>query len=114
MRKAKIICTLGPACDSDTILEAMIRAGMDVARVNFSHGTHDEHRARIERVRRIAKKLGKPVAVLQDVQGPKIRLGRFEGGLLEVGRDQKVTVTTRNVLGTAGLIPTPSRACPGT
>ncbi len=112
MRKAKIIGTLGPASNSDSVLEAMLRAGMDVARINFSHGTQDEHAELIGRVRRLSSKLGKPVAILQDVQGPKIRLGRFEGGSLEVGRDQHVTVTTRNVMGTARLIPTPIKSLP--
>jgi pyruvate kinase len=116
MRKAKIICTLGPACDGEDVLEAMVRAGMDVARVNFSHGTQAEHRERIERLRRVAARVGRPVAVLQDIQGPKIRLGRFEGGLLEVKAGARVTLTTRPVLGQAqgrgALIPTPVRTLP--
>lgn len=105
MRKAKIICTLGPASDSEEILEAMIRAGMDVARLNFSHGTHQEHRRRVQHVRRLAKKLGRNVAVLQDVQGPKIRVGRFEGGKVELPTGGKITLTLRDVLGRPGLVP---------
>jgi pyruvate kinase len=107
MRKARIICTLGPASSSPEVLEAMVHAGMDVARLNFSHGTHDEHRARVELLRKISKKLGKPVALLQDVQGPKIRLGRFEGGSTQVQDGQLVTVTTRKVLGARDVLPTP-------
>src|SRR5262245_41826188 len=73
-RKARIICTLGPSSSSAEVLEAMMRAGMDVARLNFSHGTHHEHRARVDLIRKISKKVGKPIALLQDVQGPKVRL----------------------------------------
>ena len=107
MRKAKIICTLGPASDSPEVIEGLIRAGMNMARLNFSHGTHEEHRRRVETIRKVAKRLGTPVAILQDIQGPKIRLGKFEGGQLLVKPGQTVTVTTRNVLGTEALIPTP-------
>lgn len=112
MRKAKIICTLGPSTDSAETLEAMIRAGMDVARFNFSHGTHAEHERRLGLLRRAAKRAGRIVAVLQDVQGPKIRLGRFEGGQMHVRRGEKVTVTTRRVLGGQGVIPTPIDTLP--
>src|SRR5262245_45716913 len=112
MRKAKIICTLGPASSSRPVLESMIRAGMDVARLNFSHGTHEEHLRRLELIRRLSRKLGRPVAILQDLQGPKIRLGQFEGGQLKVGRGQKVTVTTRPVLGKGDVIPTPVKSLP--
>ncbi|PTL80761.1 pyruvate kinase [Vitiosangium sp. GDMCC 1.1324] len=112
MRKAKIICTLGPSSDSAEVIEGLIQAGMNVARLNFSHGTHDEHRRRVNLIRRAAKKLGVPVAILQDIQGPKIRLGRFEGGTLEVKTGQKVVVTTRAVLGQGDLIPTPIRSLP--
>lgn len=106
-RKARIICTLGPSSSSPEVLEAMMRAGMDVARLNFSHGTHDEHRARVNLIRKISKKVGKPIALLQDVQGPKVRLGRFSAGVAEVVTGQKVTLTTRNVLGNKDVLPTP-------
>ena len=112
MRKAKIICTLGPSSDSAEVIEELIRSGMNVARLNFSHGTHDQHRRRVNLIRRAAKKLGVPVAILQDVQGPKIRLGKFEGGCLEVKTGQTVVVTTREVLGAGNLIPTPIRSLP--
>ncbi|ATB33355.1 pyruvate kinase [Melittangium boletus] len=112
MRKAKIICTLGPASDSAQVIEALIRAGMNVARLNFSHGTHEEHRQRVNRIRLASRRLGMPVALLQDVQGPKIRLGRFAGGLTEVKAGEQVIVTTRNVLGQGPLIPTPVRSLP--
>ncbi len=112
MRKAKIICTLGPASDSPEVMEGLVRAGMDVARLNFSHGTHEDHRRRVRRLRAISQRLGKPVAVLQDIQGPKIRLGRFEQGQLRVEPGQRVVLTTRDVLGAGSLIPTPLRSLP--
>jgi pyruvate kinase len=112
MRKAKIICTLGPASNSPEVIEGLIRAGMNVARLNFSHGTHDDHRLRVNTIRKVSRKLGIPVAILQDVQGPKIRLGKFEGGLLTVKEGQTVTVTTRAVLGQGMIIPTPVRSLP--
>ncbi|NOK15776.1 pyruvate kinase [Corallococcus carmarthensis] len=112
MRKAKIICTLGPASDSREVIEGLVKAGMNVARLNFSHGTHDEHRQRVLRIRAVSKKLGVPVAILQDVQGPKVRLGKFEGGQLMVKAGDTVTVTTRAVLGQGTVIPTPVRSLP--
>lgn len=85
-RKAKIIATIGPASDSEEVLEALISAGMNVARLNFSHGTHKEHAARIKKIRSISKKLGKSVGILQDLQGPKIRIGQLSAPMqLEVG-----------------------------
>jgi pyruvate kinase len=76
-RRAKIVCTIGPACDSQEQLERLIRSGMDVARLNFSHGTHEEHGARLANVRAAATACNKPVAALQDLCGPKIRAGKF-------------------------------------
>ncbi|MBX5481060.1 MAG: pyruvate kinase [Myxococcaceae bacterium] len=112
MRKAKIVCTLGPASEKPEVIEGLIRAGMDVARFNFSHGTHEDHRRRLRVLQRAAQKVGRPVAVLQDIQGPKIRLGRFLGGQLLVAAGSTVTVTTRNVLGQGDIIPTPVRTLP--
>ena len=80
VRRAKIVCTIGPACDDQPALEQLIRAGMDVARLNFSHGTHEEHARRFATVRAAADACDKPVAILQDLCGPKIRCGRFPGG----------------------------------
>lgn len=81
-RKAKIVATIGPASDSEEKLEALIQAGMNVARLNFSHGTHEEHAARIEKIRRISKKLDHSVGILQDLQGPKIRVGELDAPIL--------------------------------
>ncbi len=82
MKKTKIVCTLGPASSSPETLRQMARAGMDVVRLNFSHGTHEEHRERIRLVRQISREIGKEIGILVDLQGPKIRTGRLEKPLL--------------------------------
>ncbi len=107
IRRAKIICTIGPACDSEDCISDLMRLGMDVARLNFSHGTHAEHGQRIERLRRAARHLKRTVCILQDLQGPKIRTGRLANGkpvTLETGA--RVTITPREVAGTASLVST--------
>ena len=104
-RRTKIVATVGPACDSQTGIESLIQAGVDVFRLNMSHGTHDGHRRAFDRIRAAAAKLGRPVAVLADLCGPKIRVGRFPDGSLPLAAGQKVTVTTRPVDGGPGLIP---------
>lgn len=112
MRKTKIICTLGPASQSAEVLEGMLHAGMDVARLNFSHGTHEEHAERVDLLREVARRVGRPLAILQDIQGPKIRLGKFEGGQITVKKGDRVVVTTRPLIGSEGLIPTPIKSLP--
>src|SRR5258708_12057005 len=79
-RRSKIVCTLGPASRSSAMIERLMRAGMDVARLNFSHGTHAEHAQTIARVRAISGRLEKPIAILADLQGPKIRPGALSAG----------------------------------
>ncbi|MFD6370714.1 pyruvate kinase, partial [Streptomyces roseolus] len=97
MRRAKIVCTLGPATETYDQIKALIEAGMDVARLNLSHGTYAEHEERYRRVRKAADESGRSVGVLADLQGPKIRLGRFHEGpvLLERGDDFTITVEPR-------------------
>ncbi len=92
IRRAKIVCTIGPACDDQATLEQLIQAGMDVARMNFSHGTHDEHGKNFATIRAAAQACGKPVAILQDLCGPKIRCGRFPGGTRLLEADATVTL----------------------
>lgn len=112
-RRTKIVATLGPSsADSDT-LEALIRAGANVFRLNMSHGTHDDHRRVYGYVRETAARLGKPIAVLADLCGPKIRVGAFENGRIDLNRGAVVTVTTRSVTGQADLIPSRYRALAG-
>ena len=98
-RRAKIVCTLGPSSNSYEKIKAMAKAGMDVARLNFSHGTHDDHQKVIKIIRRISNELNKPISILQDLQGPKIRILKFAEGFIELKRGQKFILTTRNVLG---------------
>jgi pyruvate kinase len=100
-QRARIVCTLGPASDAEDVLRAMIRAGMDVARLNFSHGDHATHAARIARVRRIAKEENAIVAILGDLQGPKIRVGEIAGGAVSLAAGATFTLTTRAVPGDA-------------
>src|SRR5579863_1038527 len=101
-RRAKIVCTWGPATDSAKGLAALLDAGMDVARLNFSHGTHAGHAARLKLLRRLASERGKTLAVLQDLQGPKIRTGALEGGHpVELRPGSTVTLTTRRLPGIA-------------
>jgi len=101
-RFAKIVCTIGPASIAEGIIEQMARAGMDVARLNFSHGTHGEHLQAIERIRSVEVRIGKPIAILQDLQGPKIRLGTFVGGGgVMLRRGDAFVLTTETVPGTA-------------
>jgi pyruvate kinase len=107
MRRTKIVCTIGPATRSEEQLEALMRAGMNVARINFSHGTQDEHAATIERIRTISSRIGYPVAILQDLQGPKIRVGTLPGGQpIKLVNGTQVTITTRAEAGNDHLIPT--------
>jgi pyruvate kinase len=107
MRRTKIVATLGPASDNEVRLRELIEAGMDVARVNFSHGTYEEHAGRIARIRAQAERVGKPIAILQDLQGPKIRTGPLKGGgpaLLENG--ETFTITTEPNDGNARRVST--------
>ena len=112
-RRTKIVATLGPSSSDAATIERLIKAGANVFRLNMSHGTHDGHRQAYARIREIAAKLGKPIAVLADLCGPKIRVGAFEGGCIELRRGERVTVTTRAVNGGPGLIPSRYRALTG-
>ncbi|PWU15391.1 MAG: pyruvate kinase [Bdellovibrio sp.] len=104
-RRVKIVATIGPASRSPQALEKCIRAGMNVARLNFSHGTHEEHLEVIRTIRELSAKLQAPVTLLQDLQGPKIRVGRFEGGSILLKEGEKVRITSQSVMGRPGLIP---------
>ena len=99
MRKTKIVCTIGPASESEEMIAALCKAGMNVARFNFSHGDHDEQKRRFENVIAIGKKLNLPVATLLDTKGPEIRLKEFANGKEELVKGQMFTLTTNDVLG---------------
>ena len=106
-RRAKIICTIGPASGSEEMVRDLLRSGMNVARLNFSHGTHEDHIQRIAMLRRVAAEQGRTICILQDLQGPKIRTGKLPHKkpiLLEAGK--QITITPRDVLGTPQLVGT--------
>jgi pyruvate kinase len=105
-RRAKIVCTMGPASATEDGLTALVAAGMDVARLNFSHGARSDHEQVYELVRRVSDRSGRAVAVLADLQGPKIRLGRFAAGPVVWRTGDRVTITTDDVLGTADRVST--------
>lgn len=96
-RRTKIVCTLGPASTSQEAIRDLVKAGMDVARLNFSHGSHDEHLERMERVRKAAKEEGRTVPILQDLQGPKIRVGQIKNGGVLLHEGQTLTLTTEEL-----------------
>ena len=100
MRKTKIICTIGPASESEERLRELMLAGMNVARFNFSHGTHEEQRVKLERVKKVREELNLPVATLLDTKGPEIRLRDFEGGRVELISGRTFILTTEEILGT--------------
>src|ERR1051326_7589939 len=104
--KTKIVCTLGPASGTADVVTAMIREGMDVARINFLHGTHEEHRRTLRLIRSTAKKNGEPGTIIQDLQGPKIRIGELKTDRIELLSNEPVTLTTRNVKGDANILST--------
>src|ERR1700704_5345410 len=99
MRRTKIVCTIGPASSSVRVLTSMLRAGMDVARLNFSHGTHEQHARVIRLLRDLTTNSEKPLAILQDLSGPKVRLGQIASGAVVLKRGQRIVLTTRDVPG---------------
>lgn len=111
-RRTKIVATIGPATQSRENLRAAIMAGMNVARLNFSHGKHEDHLQVIRNLRELSSELRAPVTILQDLQGPKIRVGRLENGSIELAEGEEVVITTETVLGKPGLIPTDFKELP--
>ncbi|CAB4856882.1 MAG: pyruvate kinase [Actinobacteria bacterium] len=113
MRRAKIVCTMGPAVESADKVKELIAAGMNMARLNLSHGSYEEHQGRLDQVRAAAKEAGRPVAILVDLQGPKIRLARFVDGPHELARGDIFTITTDEVGGTKDRVGTTYKGLPG-
>ena len=105
-RRAKIVCTLGPATDTDAMVKALVEAGMDVARMNFSHGDYADHQASYARVRKASDETGRAVGILADLQGPKIRLGRFKDGRTEWANGETVRITVADCDGTHDRVST--------
>ena len=99
MRKTKIICTIGPASDSEEILSRMCRAGMNVARLNFSHGTHEEHKEKFELIKRVREKLSMPIAIMLDTKGPEYRIKTFKDKKITLNEGDEFTFTTEDVVG---------------
>ena len=113
MRKAKIVCTLGPATNSYEQIRTLIESGMNVARMNLSHGTYADHEAVYANIRKASEDLGKNVAVLVDLQGPKIRLGKFEDGPHDLAVGDIFTITTDDIVGTKERVSTTFKGLPG-
>ena len=111
-RRTKIIATLGPATDDEAVLRQIIEAGVDVVRLNFSHDDEDAHARRIVAVRQIAREAGRVVAVMQDLQGPKIRIGKLVGGSVELKPGASLAITTREVEGTEKCVSTDYQGSP--
>src|SRR5919112_3701398 len=105
MRSTKIVATIGPASQSPDVLEEMVSAGMDVARLNFAHGTPEQHAEIAAAIREGAERAGRDVAILGDLPGPKLRIGPVAGGVAELSRDARVVLTPEAVEGTAERLP---------
>ncbi|MCC8169709.1 MAG: pyruvate kinase, partial [Oscillospiraceae bacterium] len=99
MRKTKIICTMGPATEDEEVIRDLILAGMDVARINFSHGTHAEALEKMNKIKKVREELDAPVAILLDTKGPEIRIKDFKDGKVELKEGQKFTLCTEDVEG---------------
>ena len=99
MRRTKIVCTIGPATNSIEMLTKLVRSGMNVARLNFSHGTHEYHKETLERIKRVRRTENAPIAILLDTKGPEIRVKDFAGGAVELKEGARFTLTNREVDG---------------
>ena len=104
MRKTKIVCTIGPASESEEVLKKLCLAGMNVARLNFSHGTHEEHLERINRIKKVREELGLPIAIMLDTKGPEFRIGTFEKGKVMLEEGSTFTFTTEEITGNESIV----------
>src|SRR5881275_2726572 len=111
MRRTKIIATLGPACSAEEIIHRLLTSGVDVFRLNFSHGAPDERRRVIEIIRHTATDLGKYVPIMGDIQGPKLRIGDVDG-VVPLQNGQAFTITTERLVGNASIVSTPFTPLP--
>ena len=112
LRKTKIICTLGPSTDDPAVLRQMLEAGMNVARFNFSHGTHADHQARLDHLKALRQEMDLPVAALLDTKGPEIRLRQFENGKEKLVAGQTFTSPPGRCPAPTRSSPSPTRTCP--
>lgn len=99
MKKTKIVGTIGPASESEEILTKLFESGLNVCRLNFSHGSHEEHKVRIDTIKRVRERLNLPIAILLDTKGPEVRLREFEEGIIFLSEGDPFTFTTREVMG---------------
>jgi len=104
MRKTKIVCTIGPASESEEVLRELCLNGMNVARLNFSHGTHEEHLERINRIKKVREELNLPIAIMLDTKGPEFRIGTFENGKIDLKEGDTFTFTTENIVGNESIV----------
>ena len=104
MRKTKIVCTIGPACNNEQTLTQMAKAGMNVARLNFSHGTHEDHQKNVDILKKVRSELDIPLAIMLDTKGPEYRIGTFENGKEQLCEGDVFTFTTRDVIGTKDIV----------
>ena len=100
MKRTKIICTLGPAVEEESVMRQIILEGMDVARLNFSHGNHEEHMGRVLTLKKLRAEMKRPIAMLLDTKGPEVRIKTFETGVVELIKDQQFILTTKDCIGT--------------
>ena len=104
MRKTKIICTIGPSSEDPAIFKAMCLAGLNVARLNFSHGTHEEHQKKIDMIKQVREKLNLPIAIMLDTKGPEYRIKTFKDGKITLRDGDKFTFTTRDIVGDKEIV----------
>lgn len=104
MKKTKIVCTIGPASESEEVLKELFLNGLNVCRLNFSHGNHEEHKKRIDNIKKVRAELGLPIGIMLDTKGPEIRLGDFKEGTIELGQGDIFTLTTRDILGDKDIV----------
>ena len=104
MRKTKIICTLGPASDTREMIRSLIEGGMDMARFNFSHGTHESHQQTFRNLLAIRNDMGKPVGAILDSRGPEVRIGTLKGGKVTLKDNQIFTLTTKQIEGDSNIV----------
>ncbi len=104
MRKTKIVCTIGPASESEEVLREMFQAGLNVARLNFSHGTHEEHLVRINRIKKVREELGLPIAIMLDTKGPEFRIGTFRDHAVQLKEGEAFAFTTEDIEGDENIV----------
>ena len=113
MRKTKIVCTIGPASSDPAVFADMCRAGLNVARLNFSHGTHEEHQQKLDMIKQVREALGLPIAIMLDTKGPEYRIGTFQNGEIQLADGAEFTFTTRkDVEGDESIVSASSPARP--